>query len=555
MEILKVVIADDEVRICQLIQALIDWDSLGMKVVGVAHNGEEACEMVQQTQPDILITDIRMPGCSGLELIKKVKELDSNLEVIIISGYAHFEYAQQAISYGVGYYLLKPVNKGELTATLQKLQKKIGERKAAELDHEALVNKAKRDDDHLRANLIDRLLDQPEMPVSQETLRSIYHLKIRQGTYQAFCVKVDYGRNITDTRKNSETADRMNEKMAGSSPREISSSSSEVLMEKVHEVLERNLKTDSRELVLLVREDYCYGILNYPDREKESIRRSMKSSLTQMEIQRNMFQHVSFSMAVGTGYKEAGHLADSMQEARKLIQERLVKGEGRVLDRLGEPSELQESELLKKYLRDITHAVEISSTQNAAEALETLQDAVNRAKEIRGCEIFELVYAAADIFAASIQIPDRAATVDEFRRQCDKCGKIEEVFACFGDFQQKYLQEQADRYENDTIRPVRKAKEYIQNHYSDPLTLEEVSEMVGLSTAYFSALFKKTEGEGFAKYLINVRMEQAKLLLRESNLPVIEICRKVGYNDPKHFTHTFEKTAGVKPSTYRKLYG
>lgn len=184
-----------------------------------------------------------------------------------------------------------------------------------------------------------------------------------------------------------------------------------------------------------------------------------------------------------------------------------------------------------------------------------MQDTVNKAKEIRGSEIFELVYAAADIFAASIRIPERTATVEEFRKQCDKCGKIEEIFSCLGDFQQKYIQEQAERYENDTIRPVRKAKEYIQNHFSDPLTLEEVSEMVGLSTAYFSALFKKTEGEGFAKYLINVRMEQAKLLLRESNLPVTEICRKVGYNDPKHFTHTFEKAAGVKPSTYRKLYG
>lgn len=552
MEILKVVIADDEVRICQLIQALIDWDSLGMKVVGIAHNGEEACEMVQQTQPDILITDIRMPGCSGLELVKKVKELNSTLEVIIISGYAHFEYAQQAISYGVGYYLLKPVNKGELTATLQKLQKKIGERKESELNHQELVNKAKRDDDHLRANLIDRLLDQPDMPVSQETLVSIYHLKARQGVYQAFCVKVDYGRDITSGVR---TNRRTSVGISDSTERGISSTSSEVLMEKVREALERNLKSDSRELILLIRDDYCYGILNYPDSEKESIRRSMKSSLTQMEIQKNMFQHVSFSMAVGTAYKEAEHLADSMQEARKLIQERLVKGDGRVLDRMGEPSELQESELLKKYLREITHAVEISSTQNAAEAVDALQDAVNKAREIRGCEIFELVYAAADIFAASIRIPERTATVEEFRKQCDKCGKIEEVFSCLGDFQQKYLQEQAERYENDTIRPVRKAKEYIQNHYSDPLTLEEVSEMVGLSTAYFSALFKKTEGEGFAKYLINVRMEQAKLLLRESNLPVTEICRKVGYNDPKHFTHTFEKAAGVKPSTYRKLYG
>lgn len=106
-----------------------------------------------------------------------------------------------------------------------------------------------------------------------------------------------------------------------------------------------------------------------------------------MEIQKNMFQHVSFSMAVGAAYKEAEHLADSMQEARKLIQERLVKGDGRVLDCLGKASEIQESELLKKYLREITHAVEISSIQNAAEAVEDLQDTVNKAKEIRGSEI------------------------------------------------------------------------------------------------------------------------------------------------------------------------
>ena len=102
---------------------------------------------------------------------------------------------------------------------------------------------------------------------------------------------------------------------------------------------------------------------------------------------------------------------------------------------------------------------------------------------------------------------------------------------------------------------IRKAKQYIQEHYSEPITQEEVSSAVGLSPAYFSVLFKKTEGEGFARYLINVRMEQAKILLRESNSPVSEICRLVGYNDVKHFTHTFEKAAGVKPAVYRKLYG
>ena len=105
------------------------------------------------------------------------------------------------------------------------------------------------------------------------------------------------------------------------------------------------------------------------------------------------------------------------------------------------------------------------------------------------------------------------------------------------------------------VRPIRQAKLYIQNHFSEPITQEEVSSAVGLSSTYFSALFKKEEGEGFARYLTAVRMEKAKILLRESNASVSEICRRVGYNDLKHFTHNFEKATGLKPSAYRKLYG
>ena len=392
------------------------------------------------------------------------------------------------------------------------------------------MNRSRRDDDHLRANLLHRLLDQPEQAVSEEALTGIYHLQVSPGVFQAFCVKADYGRENRGTH-------------------------TDVLMEKVEEVLERNLKAQGRELVLLTREDYCYGILNYPEKEKEQIRRSLKSSLTQLDIQKNMFQRVSFSIAAGAAYKEACRLGESMQETRKLIQERLVRGNGRLLEHLGQPSDLPESQLLNDYLRKISHAVEIFSIPNGTEAVRELQEAVNHQPGVQGWQILELIYGAADIFAASIQIQSRTEVLDDFRKQCGQCGKAEEIFGCLVDFQEKYLKEQAERYENDTIRPVRKAKEYIQNHYSDPITLEEVSEQVGLSSAYFSVLFKKTEGEGFAKYLINIRMEQAKLLLRETNLPVTEICRKVGYNDLKHFTHTFEKAAGVKPSTYRKLYG
>ena len=77
----------------------------------------------------------------------------------------------------------------------------------------------------------------------------------------------------------------------------------------------------------------------------------------------------------------------------------------------------------------------------------------------------------------------------------------------------------------------------------------------GFSVSYFSALFKKESGEGFSKYLTGVRMEHAKELLQESNLPVSEICARVGYNDLKHFTQTFKKYTNLSPAQYRKLYG
>ena len=109
---IKVLIADDEEKVCQLICNLVDWASFDMQIVGTAANGIEALEKVRSLGPDLMITDIRMPGCDGLELIARAKAENEALEFVIISGYRHFEYAQTAIKSGVGDYLLKPIKKG-----------------------------------------------------------------------------------------------------------------------------------------------------------------------------------------------------------------------------------------------------------------------------------------------------------------------------------------------------------------------------------------------------------------------------------------------------------
>ena len=98
---MKVLIADDEVKVCKLIQHLIDWGQFGMEIVRIVNDGKAALEAVCELHPDIVITDIRMPGYDGLELIRKSKEMFPDISFIVISGYSQFEYAQKAIKYGV----------------------------------------------------------------------------------------------------------------------------------------------------------------------------------------------------------------------------------------------------------------------------------------------------------------------------------------------------------------------------------------------------------------------------------------------------------------------
>ena len=126
---LKVVIADDEKMICSLISQLLDWKALDIEIVGMAYTGIDAFEMIITKEPDIVISDIRMPGYDGLELIKRIKEAGIEAEFVMISGFKQFEYAQNAMKYGVKYYLLKPIEEEKLLEIIQEIKETIQKRK------------------------------------------------------------------------------------------------------------------------------------------------------------------------------------------------------------------------------------------------------------------------------------------------------------------------------------------------------------------------------------------------------------------------------------------
>lgn len=530
MGMIKVMIADDEERICQLIEALIDWESLHMEVAGIAHNGLEACEMVKQIKPDILITDIRMPGCNGLDLIGNAKKSVEDLQIVIISGYAHFAYAQTAIKFGVGDYLLKPINKVELASTLQKFKERIEEKMQLKEEQLWIQHKSEADIRLFHANLVDRLLEKKVWRPTVKILQEDYYLHVQEGIFQGFVVKID---------------------AAG----EISQAGISIILEKIQTLLENSFKTRCAQIVAGTKGSSCIGFINYTEAQTEEIRRIFRGCLNQLESEKGIFGPVMFTAALGSVTKDAEELQDTVGQASVIIEERLLKGTGKLLERMPAGAAVHEQNILEKYLRQMVHAIEVMSIEEAREAVQQMIQRMLDVRDLKGYEVRELIYSAAGLFLSQVEVKNRAEMLKEFEEQCSLCGSMNQLMDQLEILQSRYLEEMRLRHEADTVRPIRMAKQYIQKHYSEPVTQEEVSSAVGLSAAYFSALFKKVEGEGFAKYLINVRMEQAKLLLRETNIPVSKICQQVGYNDLKHFTHTFEKVTGVKPSVYRKMYG
>lgn len=120
-----VLIADDEAIIREGIKCLFDWESMGYTITDEAVNGEQALEKILSQTPDVALMDIRMPGLTGLEVVRRAREAGYNGKIIILSGYSDFKYAQEAIRYGIQYYLTKPIDEDELSEILGNIKKQL----------------------------------------------------------------------------------------------------------------------------------------------------------------------------------------------------------------------------------------------------------------------------------------------------------------------------------------------------------------------------------------------------------------------------------------------
>ncbi|MCC8353060.1 response regulator transcription factor [Bacillus sp. AF23] len=151
----KILLADDERIILDGMAGIIEWETLGASLVGKAQNGIEAYEKIVNKQPHIVITDVKMPGMDGLQLIKKISAVCPSVQFIVLSGFGEFEYAKEAMKYGVRHYLLKPCNEQQIIRSLEEIiaelkRHDVRKKKAAHLKHEL---------NHIRSFAADQYLE------------------------------------------------------------------------------------------------------------------------------------------------------------------------------------------------------------------------------------------------------------------------------------------------------------------------------------------------------------------------------------------------------------
>lgn len=528
---LKVVVADDEKRICQLICMLADWDSLGMEVVATASNGFEALEQIKIHQPDILITDIRMPGCDGLELIKQAKVLQPELEMIIISGYAYFDYAQTAIKHGVGEYLLKPIQKPELMTSLKKLGDRCRQRRSSMEETQSLRQDYRKQTVRLREQFVLDLMNKQVEDLSRDAIGKRYHFYPENGAIQAFVVKMDYV------------------------PDAFSGKALEVIGEKTKGILMKLLDSLCTEVsVYFGKTDAC-GIMCYAPEQQGNIRSALREAVNRLSAQRPMFGPVTFSVGLGVAVTDTLALPQSLKSAQYAVMERLIDGTERLLEANQEPKKVDTAAYLQRYQHAVRRTVDCLDTEGAQAAANELMQSAQAAEGITGKALFDLVEAAGKFFILYCNSPRLEDLTAQYEFACRQCSGKAALLAQLQSLQKKEFGRLREERDAENTRPIRVAKKYVQEHYREPITLEDVCAMTGFSVSYFSILFKKETGEGFAKYLSNVRIERAKELLQRTDLPIAEICREVGYSDMKHFVQLFRKATGLNPGQYRKLYG
>lgn len=527
----RVLIVDDEFRIAKLIEKLIRWSELDLELVGSADNGEAAFQIVKMERPDIVITDIRMPKMSGLDLICRSRELNKDTRFVVISGYTDFEYAHRALQYGVDDYLLKPVNEKELNDVMRKICMELDTKETQSREQMELRETVSRSRSIIKREFLRNIIEQEE-----ETTRLRNDLSLEGEVYRGIDIKLDY----EDYNKRDKKQD-------------------ELTVAKVISIVEEILKTDAEEILICEKENlHIYSLFNYDSSKAKSIKNGISQILSDINSYIMGFEQYEVTIGIGSERTEFGEIRFSIEEANRAIGNRIKLGTNRLIyaDSISLVELSENRELRDEWKDAVRSSIESYQREGLDQSIDSLCGEYLMQEEVDSSVCYELAEKLVEFFFTHLNFSsdELRSAKRNIKSNCQHCNTISGMRTLLKDSLGQCLDASRAATEAESTKPIRQAQQYINEHYGEKIVLEDIAEIAELNPVYFSVLFKKETGINFSTYLSNVRMEKAKELICSSNKTIAAIAKQVGYKDSRYFSQTFYKTVGVKPALYRKLH-
>ncbi|MCI3927066.1 response regulator [Paenibacillus sp. TRM 82003] len=530
----KAMLVDDDYPVLELLSEAIDWERLGLTLVGGYENGVAALEAAERSMPDVLVTDIGMPKMDGLELVRRLKSVKPNLRVVILSCHSEFDFAKRAMQLQVQDYIVKDtLDPEDLVPVLERFVDGLKEERLLNIEHHQLRHMVDRSREAMREKWVHGAMEQPilqaeawrkeletfGLPVEGRVILPVIGFLDDLGTAR--------GRFISD----------------------------DILRFAVTNVFDEVLRDTSAEAVLFPYDTKLWFSLHsfrptlsvngydetrrVLEKAQDALRRTLKVTMSfvfgeQGSGCETVKQGMKGLMA-NTGqrfYMERGEIAPNRllpvpttdlfslyDEALETFREAVARG-----DADGIRAKVSE---WTNFLRSKTFPPEIVKDWT----MKLMLDIRLKHQSIHN---FRGFHSAESIHKDIVDIGSLLELKDWLNRQLLSAASAAK--ASGGKAQRK---------------EVLDAFDYVAKRLDQRIGLEEVAEHLHLNASYFSRLFKKETGETFIEYVIRTKMERAKELLDQTAYSVVKICELLGYDNQSYFIKLFKGYTGATPIDYR----
>ncbi len=530
MSLRKVLLVDDEPYIRKGLAALIDWEAEGCYIAGEASDGNSAIRMMLQQEFHIVISDIRMPGMDGIELISSVKERKlSEARFIFLSGFYDFSYAKSAIQYGCCDYIIKPVNKNELQEAIRRIQE--------DYHREAGSEQKKRDyekaylDSHLTSILwgkydsVNLRYVQDKMLLSDEIIYIHCEISLSDKSFLALSV---------DKRRDQQR--------------------------RLYHLTSMLLKNYANHVVYDITkntESYDIGIVYCPNMARE---RGLSQEEWMNWLMKELKDRMGYDVINCIGSKVNGicSLADSYRDAVLIRSLRYYKKGDLKYSRHEKGhnmSKCQREDDIRRQMDSLIHSIEINDKVKiitySGLVYQGLTDR-HIAVETVNHDIQYLMYRLVGLAYSQDSDIEQEEIIQYVREAILKLKMNHGNELKFQQFAEEYSDYLTHLRQNTAKGTMNLIEAEIEERYAENLSLKYLGEKYYINSAYLGQVFKRQYGCSFKDYLNKVRIRKAAQMMLRTNMKVYEIALEVGYKNIEYFVNKFEEIYEMTPTRFRK---